>query len=84
MRPNGQARLRCRRQSFVHARGGRDAIDKAAYPDLAEFYYDLAGAFRAEIHALGGGRLPLRAARRSALHILLRSKARLHVHVARR
>ncbi|HVG51827.1 MAG TPA: 5-methyltetrahydropteroyltriglutamate--homocysteine S-methyltransferase [Xanthobacteraceae bacterium] len=39
--------------SFVHARGGRDAIDKTAYPDLAEFYDDLAAAFRAEIHALG-------------------------------
>ena len=26
--------------SFVHARGGRDAIDRAAYPDLEEFYED--------------------------------------------
>jgi 5-methyltetrahydropteroyltriglutamate--homocysteine methyltransferase len=39
--------------SFVHARGGREAIDRTAYPDLAEFYEDLAAAFRAEIHALG-------------------------------
>jgi 5-methyltetrahydropteroyltriglutamate--homocysteine methyltransferase len=39
--------------SFVHARGGRDAIDKTAYPDLAEFYDDLAAAFRAEINVLG-------------------------------
>jgi len=39
--------------SFVHARGGRAAIDSKAYPDLAEFYSDLAAAFRAEIHALG-------------------------------
>jgi 5-methyltetrahydropteroyltriglutamate--homocysteine methyltransferase len=38
--------------SFVHARGGRDAIDRAAYPDLDDFYLDLAAAFRAEISAL--------------------------------
>jgi 5-methyltetrahydropteroyltriglutamate--homocysteine methyltransferase len=38
--------------SFVHARGGRDAIDRAAYPDLAEFYEDLAAAFRTEISGL--------------------------------
>jgi 5-methyltetrahydropteroyltriglutamate--homocysteine methyltransferase len=38
--------------SFVHARGGRDAISRSAYPDLAEFYEDLAAAFRAEIASL--------------------------------
>jgi 5-methyltetrahydropteroyltriglutamate--homocysteine methyltransferase len=38
--------------SFVHARGGRDAIDRTAYPDLAAFYEDLAAAFRAEISEL--------------------------------
>ena len=38
--------------SFVHARGGRDAIDRGAYPDLAEFYDDLAAAYRAEIASL--------------------------------
>ncbi|HEX4112526.1 MAG TPA: 5-methyltetrahydropteroyltriglutamate--homocysteine S-methyltransferase [Stellaceae bacterium] len=38
--------------SFVHARGGRDAIDRNAYPDLDDFYRDLAAAFRAEIAAL--------------------------------
>jgi 5-methyltetrahydropteroyltriglutamate--homocysteine methyltransferase len=38
--------------SFVQARGGRDAIDKTAYPDLDAFYDDLAAAFRAEIAAL--------------------------------
>jgi 5-methyltetrahydropteroyltriglutamate--homocysteine methyltransferase len=38
--------------SFVHARGGRDAIEPTVYPDLAEFYEDLAAAFRAEIAAL--------------------------------
>jgi 5-methyltetrahydropteroyltriglutamate--homocysteine methyltransferase len=40
--------------SFVHARGGRDAIDRVAYPDLAEFYDDLAAAYRAEIASLAG------------------------------
>jgi 5-methyltetrahydropteroyltriglutamate--homocysteine methyltransferase len=39
--------------SFVHARGGRDAIDRKTYPDLADFYEDLAAAFRAEIARLG-------------------------------
>jgi len=38
--------------SFVHARGGRDAIDRNAYPDLGEFYRDLAAAYHAEIAAL--------------------------------
>jgi 5-methyltetrahydropteroyltriglutamate--homocysteine methyltransferase len=38
--------------SFVHARGGRAAIDAVAYPDLAEFYDDLAAAYRAEIRSL--------------------------------
>jgi len=35
--------------SVLHFRGGRDAIDKNAYPDLAEFYADLARAYREEI-----------------------------------
>jgi 5-methyltetrahydropteroyltriglutamate--homocysteine methyltransferase len=38
--------------SFVHARGGREAIDRVAYPDLAEFYHDLAAAYRDEIASL--------------------------------
>ncbi len=35
--------------SVVHFRGGRDMIDRTAYPDLAEFYADLAGIYREEI-----------------------------------
>jgi 5-methyltetrahydropteroyltriglutamate--homocysteine methyltransferase len=35
--------------SVLHFRGGRDAIDKKAYPDLAQFYADLAAAYREEI-----------------------------------
>ncbi len=35
--------------SMLHFRGGRKAIDEAVYPDLAEFYADLAQAYAAEI-----------------------------------
>jgi 5-methyltetrahydropteroyltriglutamate--homocysteine methyltransferase len=35
--------------SILHFRGGRDAIDAAAYPDLGEFYRDLARVYREEI-----------------------------------
>lgn len=35
--------------TILHFRGGRDAIDRAAYPDMAEFYADLAGIYRAEL-----------------------------------
>jgi 5-methyltetrahydropteroyltriglutamate--homocysteine methyltransferase len=35
--------------STVHFRGGRGAIDEAAYPDLAEFYRDLGRIYREEI-----------------------------------
>ena len=35
--------------STMHFRGGREAIDEAAYPDLAVFYDDLARVYREEI-----------------------------------
>jgi 5-methyltetrahydropteroyltriglutamate--homocysteine methyltransferase len=38
--------------TMLHFRGGRDAIDSAAYPDLEDFYTDLAAAYRAEIASL--------------------------------
>jgi len=38
--------------SIMHFRGGRDAIDTAAYPDMAEFYADLAGVYAEEIGEL--------------------------------
>lgn len=38
--------------TMLHFRGGREAIDAAAYPDLEEFYADLAAAYRAEIASL--------------------------------
>lgn len=38
--------------TMLHFRGGRDAIDAAAYPDLEDFYADVAAAYRAEIASL--------------------------------
>ena len=35
--------------TILHFRGGRDAIDPKAYPDMAEFYADLAGVYQAEL-----------------------------------
>jgi 5-methyltetrahydropteroyltriglutamate--homocysteine methyltransferase len=35
--------------TMVHFRGGRGAIDRAAYPDMAEFFADLARVYREEI-----------------------------------
>lgn len=38
--------------TMCHFRGGRAAISSEAYPDLQEFFADLAGVYRAEIDAL--------------------------------
>jgi 5-methyltetrahydropteroyltriglutamate--homocysteine methyltransferase len=38
--------------SIVHFRGGRDAIDARAYPEMDAFYEDLAEVYRAEIRDL--------------------------------
>ena len=38
--------------TMLHFRGGREAIDMAAYPDLDAFYHDLSAAYRAEIASL--------------------------------
>ncbi len=38
--------------TLLHFRGGRAAIDKAAYPDMDEFFADLAQVYREEIAAL--------------------------------
>jgi 5-methyltetrahydropteroyltriglutamate--homocysteine methyltransferase len=38
---------------MMHFRGGRRAIDETIYPDMAEFYTDLAHAYAAEIRDLG-------------------------------
>ena len=39
--------------TVMHFRGGREAIDSAAYPDLADFYDDLARLYREEIADFG-------------------------------
>ncbi len=39
--------------SMMHYRGGRANIDAKVYPDLAQFWSDLAGVYRQEIAALG-------------------------------
>jgi 5-methyltetrahydropteroyltriglutamate--homocysteine methyltransferase len=39
--------------SMVHYRGGTAAIDRDVYPDLEQFWVDLAAAYAAEVRALG-------------------------------
>jgi 5-methyltetrahydropteroyltriglutamate--homocysteine methyltransferase len=38
--------------TMLHFRGGRNAIDSAVYPDMDEFYADVAQAYAAEIRSL--------------------------------
>jgi 5-methyltetrahydropteroyltriglutamate--homocysteine methyltransferase len=38
--------------TMLHLRGGRDAINRAAYPDMEMFFADVAAAYRAEIRSL--------------------------------
>jgi 5-methyltetrahydropteroyltriglutamate--homocysteine methyltransferase len=38
--------------TMVHFRGGRQAVDLNAYPDLDEFFADLAACYRAEVDSL--------------------------------
>jgi 5-methyltetrahydropteroyltriglutamate--homocysteine methyltransferase len=40
--------------SLVHFRTGRAGVDKAAYPDMEEFFADLARVYREEIAGLAG------------------------------
>ncbi len=39
--------------TMLHFRGGRGAISRDAYPDMEEFFADVAAAYRDEIQALG-------------------------------
>jgi 5-methyltetrahydropteroyltriglutamate--homocysteine methyltransferase len=39
--------------TMLHFRGGRGAISREAYPDIEEFFADVAAAYRDEIQALG-------------------------------
>jgi 5-methyltetrahydropteroyltriglutamate--homocysteine methyltransferase len=38
--------------TMLHFRGGRAGISQEAYPDLADFYADVAAAYRAELNSL--------------------------------
>ena len=38
--------------TMLHFRGGREAISREAYPDLEQFYADVAACYRAELQAL--------------------------------
>ncbi|MEY4762699.1 MAG: hypothetical protein RLZZ200_2555 [Pseudomonadota bacterium] len=38
--------------TILHFRGGRDAIDKVAYPDIEEFFHDVAQCYAEEIRDL--------------------------------
>jgi 5-methyltetrahydropteroyltriglutamate--homocysteine methyltransferase len=39
--------------TYMHMRGGRNIVDKKAYPDMDEFWADVATAYQAEIADLG-------------------------------
>ena len=39
--------------TMLHFRGGRDAISREAYPDMEQFYDDVAACYREEIRQLG-------------------------------
>ncbi len=43
--------------TILHFRGGREAIDAKAYPDMAEFYHDLAKVYQTEIGELAAAGL---------------------------
>jgi 5-methyltetrahydropteroyltriglutamate--homocysteine methyltransferase len=49
---NKTAKLSIPSPSLLHFRGGRGAVDPQAYPDMQEFFSDLARVYREEIHAL--------------------------------
>ena len=40
--------------SMAHFRGGREAVDKQAYPEIPQFFDDLAKVYREEIADLAG------------------------------
>jgi 5-methyltetrahydropteroyltriglutamate--homocysteine methyltransferase len=53
--PQQTAKLTIPSPSMVHYRGGRAAIDETVYPDLDDFYHDLAAVYAKEIAALAKG-----------------------------
>src|SRR5262245_41351942 len=48
----GTAKVTIPSPTVLHFRGGREAIDAKAYPDMAEFYSDLARVYAEEIRDL--------------------------------
>jgi methionine synthase II (cobalamin-independent) len=50
---HGTAKVTIPSPTLLHFRGGREAIDRAAYPDMDLFYADLARVFAEEIADLG-------------------------------
>jgi 5-methyltetrahydropteroyltriglutamate--homocysteine methyltransferase len=50
--PGVTAKITIPSPSIVHFRGGREAIDARAYPQMEAFYDDLAAVYRAEIRDL--------------------------------
>lgn len=46
------AKLSIPSPSLLHFRGGRDAVSRRAYPDMAEFFTDLGRVYREEIGSL--------------------------------
>ena len=49
---NKTAKLCIPSPSMLHFRGGRDSVDSSVYPDMAEFFEDLARVYREEIAQL--------------------------------
>lgn len=47
--PNSTPKITIPSPTLLHFRGGREAIDKVAYPTIEEFYADLARVYREEI-----------------------------------
>jgi 5-methyltetrahydropteroyltriglutamate--homocysteine methyltransferase len=47
------AKLTIPSPTMLHFRGGRGAVSREAYPDMEEFFADVAAAYREEIRALG-------------------------------
>ncbi len=59
---NGTPKVTIPSPSMAHFRAGRAGIDEAAYPDIQDFFADLARVYREEIADLAGAWLSLRSA----------------------
>jgi 5-methyltetrahydropteroyltriglutamate--homocysteine methyltransferase len=49
---HGTAKITIPSPTTLHFRGGREAVDTEAYPEMEQFYADLARVFREEVHDL--------------------------------